>query len=143
MSQIDVEVLEEEYGLTGSVLEQASRSLVRSGANQLVKELPSLDEALSEEIPVKGIGYGGRRTAAALARPGMSATLRREYDNPVDRNAVTIGVADRVLGYLRRDLAQLLAPELDSGLPLRATFASVDRTGLVPKVSVRLSVSAL
>ncbi|WP_422487322.1 HIRAN domain-containing protein [Gudongella sp. DL1XJH-153] len=46
--------------------------------------------------------------------------LRRESDNTYDANAIRVD-ADRVdnmsaqLGYLPRDLAQVLAPEIDSG----------------------------
>lgn len=47
-------------------------------------------------------------------------TLRRESDNPYDPNAVSVDVRNlgnmsAQIGYLPRELAQVLAPEIDSG----------------------------
>lgn len=47
-------------------------------------------------------------------------TLRRESDNPYDPNAIMVnarklGNMSAQIGYIPRELAQLLAPEIDSG----------------------------
>jgi hypothetical protein len=47
-------------------------------------------------------------------------TLRRESDNPYDPNAIRVdarklGNMSAQIGYLPKELAQLLAPEIDSG----------------------------
>ena len=64
--------------------------------------------------------------------------LEREYDNLVDQNAVRVVLDTQELGYLPRRVAQLVAPEMDTGLRLTATVAHVEEDD-VPRVSVVLS----
>jgi len=42
--------------------------------------------------------------------------LRREFDNPYDKNAVAVFICDKKIGYLNRQLASVLAPKIDSGI---------------------------
>lgn len=51
-----------------------------------------------------------------LLRHGCKLVLRRETNNPHDRNAIAVvGPGFRKLGYITRELAAELAPVLDSG----------------------------
>jgi len=48
---------------------------------------------------------------------GESLVLEREPSNPYDHNAVKILSTDNIhLGYIRRELAQTLAEEMDKGV---------------------------
>ena len=52
-------------------------------------------------------------------------TLEREPYNPEDRNAIKVLHLGRHLGYIGREDAQALAPKLDAGEVLTATFEGV------------------
>ncbi len=63
---------------------------------------------------VVGVTYDGRQAVVARMRPGDPVTLRREPDNPYDRNAVRVeNAAGEQAGFLDRRLAADLAPRLD------------------------------
>jgi hypothetical protein len=53
---------------------------------------------------------------------------------------VRVLIDSQELGYLPRDVAQLLAPEIDAGLQITATVADIEE-GAVPTVSVTLAAA--
>jgi hypothetical protein len=89
-------------------------------------------------VDIRGRAYRNRQVVALRAAPGDSLVLEREYDNLVDQNAVRVVLDAQELGYLPRRVAQLVAPEMDTGLLLTATIAHVERDD-VPQVSLVLS----
>lgn len=140
LGSLDAELLHYEYGLTSPVLEDVARALARSGGSRYLAPFSSLDEHFPLEVDVKGVAYEGRWRAASLARPGMHVALKRDYDNPVDRNAVLVELNGKTLGYLPRDLAQLVAPEMDTGLGFEAVVVSVTPgPGRAPRIRLRLT----
>src|SRR4051794_25719692 len=72
---------------------------------------------------VAGVAGAGAHHAEALqhesVQPGAMLTLRRDRDNPHDDNAIAVHPADGgdQLGWVPRELAAELAPELDAGKP--------------------------
>ena len=53
--------------------------------------------------------------------PGAPLTLRREADNEHDRNAIAVQTAaGELLGWVPREVAAQVAPELDAGRPWAA-----------------------
>jgi HIRAN domain len=69
---------------------------------------------------IAGVAGAGRHHAEALgsddAAPGRPLILRRDSDNPYDPNAIAVdGVGGEQLGWVPRELAAELAPELDAG----------------------------
>ena len=66
--------------------------------------------------------------------------LVREYDNPVDRNAIGVYLSGRQLEYLERPLAQLAALDVDSGVRLIATISKIEH-GEVPEVWISISAA--
>jgi hypothetical protein len=89
----------------------------------LARDAPELD---ARGLRVAGVA-GARFNAAALesadAAPGRSLALRRDPGNEHDPNAVAVDLAaggDQI-GWVPRELALELAPELDAG----ATWSAV------------------
>ena len=78
-------------------------------------------------VPLAGYQfYDGDRVVTSLEK-GMRLTLRREPDNPCDRNAVEIMTPDGVkLGYLPRSSVESIARNLDRGIPVQAEISEVD-----------------
>jgi len=83
---------------------------------------------------ISGVTYGTRQRALRKLEKynaGMiNVTLQHEADNAYDVNAIHVMVnvgsgAHYHLGFLPRDLAELLAPLLDKGIHLAARFKSV------------------
>lgn len=63
----------------------------------------------------------GAREAIKELRKGEELSLRREPDNPHDRNAVAVyDVCGQHLGYVPRQDAGAIAKVLDRGLPCTA-----------------------
>jgi hypothetical protein len=85
------------------------------------------DPALGERgLHVAGVAGAGAHHADALVTdavaPGARLELRRDPGNPHDANAIQVhpaGGGDQV-GWVPRELAEQLAPELDAGRPLAA-----------------------
>ena len=79
-----------------------------------------------------GVAGAGRHHADALAgdaaAPGRPLALRRDPANPHDANAIAVDGADGVqLGWVPRELAEELAPELDAAQPWSAVVLREQR----------------
>jgi hypothetical protein len=77
-------------------------------------------EAASERgLHVVGVAGAGQHHADALAaavvEPGGRLELRRDPDNEHDPNAIQVIADGQQLGWVPRELAEELAPKLDSG----------------------------
>ena len=89
----------------------------------LARDAPEL---AARGLRVAGVAGAGAHHAEALATdavaPGGALELRRDPDNPHDPNAIQVhpaGGGDQV-GWVPRELASELAPELDAGRPWSA-----------------------
>ena len=89
---------------------------------------------------VVGISYENRRIAAGRVGKGDVLVLRRDYENPVDSNAIGIFHQSGQIGFMSRDLAQWLAPEIDAGREFCAEALST-MVGRVPVVIARFSAT--
>jgi len=77
-------------------------------------------ELLARGLHVARVAGAARHHAAALAsdevEPGRPLVLRREPDNPHDPNAIAVLTpGGEQVGWVPRDLAERIAPELDAG----------------------------
>lgn len=138
LGKVHSEDLRYEFGFEGPVLEDVSRALSRSGSNPLLREFSSAEEILPYETYIRGISYENRIIAASSARVGQIVDLARDYDNPVDHNAIKVQLRGQTLGYLDRQLAQLIAPDIDCGLCLRGEIVKVEMTR-VPQIKIRMT----
>jgi hypothetical protein len=87
----------------------------------LARDAPQL---AARGLHVAGVAGAGRHHAEALqsdaAAPGKPLTLARDADNEHDPNAIAVHAGDQHVGFVPRDLAAELAPELDAGRPWSA-----------------------
>ena len=96
-----------------------------------------MNEFLPREVEIKGIQYENRTVVALQAKPGQRVELARDYDNPLDRNAIAVHLTKRMIGYIPRQVAQIIAPEMDTETCIQATVANV-RGKRPPRVFVRI-----
>jgi hypothetical protein len=75
---------------------------------------------------------------AARVDEGDRLRLKRDYENAIDRNAVSVLRSGKAIGFLPREIAQLIAPELDAGVRLRATAAGVARRP-IPRIALKIT----
>jgi hypothetical protein len=88
----------------------------------LARDAPEL---AARGLHVVGVAGAGSHHADALetdaVAPGRPLELRRDPDNPHDQNAIAVHPAGgEQVGWVPRELAVELAPELDAGKPWSA-----------------------
>jgi hypothetical protein len=93
----------------------------------LARDAPELAE---RGLRVAGVAGAGQHHAEALEaaelEPGAALELRRDPDNEHDPNAIQVCAGDQ-LGWVPRELAAELAPQLDSGRPWSAVVLREQR----------------
>jgi hypothetical protein len=122
--QVDV-VFEERYWYPedGGIVWLAGYQVVEPGSRRyLARDAPEL-RALG--LHVAGVAGAARHHAAALAcdavAPGRPLALRRDPANLHDANAIAVEPpGGEQIGWVPRDLAAELAPDVDAGRPLSA-----------------------
>ena len=86
----------------------------------LARDAPELAQ---QGLRVAGVAGAGQHHAEALeaadVAPGARLELRRDPDNEHDANAIQVRAGDQ-LGWVPRELAEELAPQLDAGRPWSA-----------------------
>jgi len=69
-----------------------------------------------------------------------SFALIRESDNPHDQNAIRVEIGGKYLGYVPRDIAQNLAPEMDKGKRFIALFVNRNEHPLFDTVGLTVKI---
>ncbi|MGH2848721.1 MAG: HIRAN domain-containing protein [Thermoleophilaceae bacterium] len=93
-------------------------------------------ELAARGLHVAAVAGAGRHHAEALqsdaAEPGRALELRRDAANVHDANAIAVhgGGGGEQLGWVPRDLAAELAPEIDEGRPWSAVALREQRGSL-------------
>jgi hypothetical protein len=128
-----VHVVEEEkywYPDDGGIVWVAGFQLVDPASGRyLGRDAPELAAA---GLRVAGAAGAARHHDAALqseaATPGRALVLRRDPANPHDPNAIAVDTdAGEQLGWVPRELAAELAPDLDAGRPWSAVVLREQR----------------
>jgi HIRAN domain len=87
----------------------------------LARDAPEL---AARGLRVSGVAGAAAHHADALARdaaaPGRPLELRRDPGNRHDPNAIAVLAGGEQVGWVPRELAETLAPELDAGHPWAA-----------------------
>lgn len=89
----------------------------------------SIGEANEFFTKVVGVSFEGRQDRVAGLAPGDALQLVREPDNAFDPSAVAVRFGTLALGFIRREIAKHLAPNIDGGDRYMATVASVTGGG--------------
>jgi hypothetical protein len=96
----------------------AGYQLVDAGSGRyLARDAPELT---SRGLLVVGVAGAGRHHAEAIASsdavaPGSPLELRRDPDNEHDPNAIAVHAGGAQVGWVPREVAADLAPQLDHG----------------------------
>jgi hypothetical protein len=118
---VRVEVLHEEkywYPHDGGIVWVAGYHLVDGEGRFIGREA-----AAERGLIVTGVAGAGQhhREALQAVEPGQPLTLRRDQGNEHDANAIAVdSLAGAQVGWVPRDLALDLAPQLDAGEPWSA-----------------------
>jgi hypothetical protein len=96
----------------------------------LARDAPELT---SRGLRTAGVAGAGRHHGDALqsdgAAPGAPLELHRDPDNEHDANAIAVlARSGEQLGWVPREIAEELAPELDAGKPWSAVVLREQRT---------------
>jgi hypothetical protein len=130
---VEIEVEYDErywYPDDGGVVWIVGYQLVDPSGSYLARDAPEL---IALGLRVAGVAGAGAHHADALASdavaPGRPLELRRDPGNPHDPNAIQVHPADGgdQVGWVPRELAAELAPELDAGRPLSAVVLREQR----------------
>jgi single-stranded-DNA-specific exonuclease len=78
---------------------------------------------------IVGVSFEGRQDLVAGVRAGDALELERQPENEHDPNAIAVRFGTLHLGYLRREIARRLAPNIDGGDRYTASVGSVTGGG--------------
>jgi len=143
---VDVE-LEERYWYPddGGIVWLAGYQPVGADGRFLGRAAPELAAA---GLRIAAVAGAAQHHAAALASeavgPGRGLELRRDAANPHDPNAIAVHVpGGEQLGWVPREVAAELAPELDRGRPLSAVVLREQRASpRDPRTGVTMLLAA-
>jgi hypothetical protein len=126
---VRVDVVHEEkywYPHDGGIVWVAGFHLVDGEGRFLGRDAPELAE---RELIVTAVAGAGRHHADALqsAQPGDPLSLRRDAGNPHDANAIAIDHGSQQVGWVPREIAAELAPEINAGRPWSAVVLREQR----------------
>ena len=134
------------YPDDGGIVWLAGYSVVDPDSGRfLARDAPELAAA---GLRIAGVAGAARHHAAALASdaaaPGRALLLRRDAGNVHDANAIAVATQDGAqLGFVPRELAAELAPELDAGRPWSAVVLREQRASpRDPRVGVTMLLAA-
>lgn len=89
----------------------------------------TIGEADDFYTKIVGVSFEGRQDLVAGVRAGDALELERQPENEHDPNAIAVRFGTLQLGYLRREIARRLAPNIDGGDRYSASVGSVTGGG--------------
>jgi len=89
----------------------------------------SIGEAEDFYTKIVGVSFEGRQDKVAGLLPGYALELVREAENTFDANAIAVRYGALPLGYLRREIARRIAPNIDGGQRYLVTVGSITGGG--------------
>ncbi|HTD33093.1 MAG TPA: DEAD/DEAH box helicase, partial [Candidatus Elarobacter sp.] len=89
----------------------------------------TIGEASGFNTKVVGVSFEGRQDVVAGMRAGAALELRRDPKNAYDPNAIGVWYGALQLGFLKRKIAQRIAPNIDGGERYTAEVTAVTGGG--------------
>ena len=107
-------------------------------------EYAYLADARSFHTKAVGVSFEGRQAVAATLVAGDMLQVERRANNAYDTNAMALVASNgRQVGFLRRQIAAVLAPEADSGAVFEARVLGVTGGGVGRSFGVNVQVSRM
>ena len=136
----------------GRCMRQALRidplnKIARMGLAHLAGDIETMGERSDEDhksiaIPVAGVDYKKRQSAVKNLRANEQVLLRREPFNPYDRFAIRVETTDgHHIGYIPREVANVLAPYLDDAARLMSARVVGLQTGAQENQPVSVKIA--
>ncbi len=89
-------------------------------------EFDSLVDAENFYTKIVGVSFEGRQSAVATLMPEEELSLVRDRENPYDSQAIqVVRKTGEQVGFIRKQIARVLAPLMDSGVTYKATLMQV------------------
>lgn len=139
-SQWTVERLNSELGLTGSVLEDVAFALQQAGPSPLIRRSATAEESL---FPLSAQVVAGSQVGVLtvdLLSPGATVQFLRDYEQTLNRNAVSCYFGSEYIGALDNDVAQLIAPTMDAGNSYEGVITSISAEANIRRLFVDISL---
>ena len=89
----------------------------------------TIGEASAFNTKIVGVTFEGRQDLVAGLEPGALLSLVREPENPHDPNAVGVWYGQLKLGFVKKQIAARIAPNIDAGERYRAEVKHVTGGG--------------
>ncbi len=138
LNTVTPERLQNEFDIHGFLLADITHSVLTFSVNPLLKMYYD-SSILPREVEVQGIRYDNRTRIAIRCNVSDVVEIVRDYDNLLDRNAIHILWNNQQIGFVPRDVAEVLAVELDTGTLVAGEITSVDRSAAIPRIKIRIS----
>ncbi len=100
----------------------------------------SIGDSFGFNTKIVGVTFEGRQDAVAGLTPGTELAVVRDLENRYDPNAIGVWFGRLQLGYIRREIAARIAPNIDAGERYRAEVRHVTGGG-TRSVGVNIWVS--
>jgi single-stranded-DNA-specific exonuclease len=100
----------------------------------------TIGEASGFNTKVVGVSFEGRQDVVAGLEEGAALELRRQPDNAYDPNAIGVWFGALQLGFLKREIAAHVAPNIDGGERYTAEVTAVTGGG-TRSIGVNIYVS--
>ena len=121
ISRIDQDDLIQLYGLNDYILEEVANEILAKTFNPLLLEHINIESLLPKKTYIKGIQYENRINTALTLNGSETLVCLRDYDSAYDKNAIKVLTPQKeILGFLSREIAQVIAPEMDMGAKIQA-----------------------
>ena len=89
----------------------------------------TIGEATGFNTKLAGVSFEGRQDTIAGLSPGAALELRRQPENAYDPNAIAVFHGTLQLGFIKREIAARIAPNIDGGERYRAEVTAVTGGG--------------
>ena len=139
MANLSDESLRHEFDVSGYTLDNLKYKIRKMAINPLLRPVEPLQKVLPTQTSVVGVSIDNRKVMAYRIRQGDELELKRDYDNPVDPNAIAVYHKAGQIGFLQKNLAQRIAPDMDAGNVVRAKAVGATKED-VPVVIAELSL---
>ena len=106
-----------------------SALFAKKGAYLEGDRFSSIGDAGDFFTKIVGVSFEGRQDRVGGLLPGQSLELVREPENPHDANAIAVRFGTFALGFLRKEIARRIAPNIDAGERYEARVGSITGGG--------------